>query len=248
MPKDLFSQQARDYSKYRPHYPQDLFDYILSFVKKHENAWDCATGNGQAASILADHFEKVYASDISQRQLDNGIKKPNIWYIKSPAEGTPFEENFFDLITVAQAYHWLKWKAFREEAMRVGKEGCVISVWAYNHFQIDDAALTTLYHDYNRNVLTPYWDPERVYVDDNYKNVEFDYEELPTKTFESKMMWDRDDFIGYLSTFSAVRRHIDAKGFSPVDLIANEISSLWPNNEKREIRFPITLRIGRIPK
>ena len=58
MPKDLFSQQASVYAKYRPSYPKELFDYITAFVKEKKAVWDCATGNGQAAQMLAAYFEK----------------------------------------------------------------------------------------------------------------------------------------------------------------------------------------------
>ncbi|HSC39609.1 MAG TPA: hypothetical protein VLD19_17110, partial [Chitinophagaceae bacterium] len=40
MSKDLFSQQASAYAKYRPSYPAALFDYILSFVPARQTAWD----------------------------------------------------------------------------------------------------------------------------------------------------------------------------------------------------------------
>src|SRR5436305_14034007 len=125
MPKDLFSEQAEFYARYRPSYPRDLFDYIVSFVPGRKRAWDCATGNGQAASLLADYFEIVDATDISESQLDKAVHKENIIYHVCPAEKTVFAENSFDLITVATAYHWLDWPAFYKEASRVGRPGAV---------------------------------------------------------------------------------------------------------------------------
>ena len=53
MAKDLFSKQSESYAKYRPDYPPELFNYILQFVSERKSAWDCATGNGQAAALLA---------------------------------------------------------------------------------------------------------------------------------------------------------------------------------------------------
>src|SRR5215217_2960208 len=105
MAKDLFSDQSEFYSRFRPTYPQDLFEYILAFADEKKLAWDCATGNGQAATVLADYFEKVEASDLSQSQLDQAVPKKNISYHLCPAEHTPFPDSCFDLITVAQAYH-----------------------------------------------------------------------------------------------------------------------------------------------
>ena len=75
MPKDLFSDRSDLYAKYRPTYPEALFHYILSFVEKRNHAWDCATGNGQAAAVLANYFEKVEASDISAAQLEKARTK-----------------------------------------------------------------------------------------------------------------------------------------------------------------------------
>ena len=129
MAKDLFSGQAEDYALYRPAYPEELFTYILSFVTEKDVAWDCATGNGQSALPLSQYFEKVFASDISRKQLEQAPKKENIEYVVCSAEEAPFPDNSFDLITVSQAYHWLEWEKFHAEARRVGKANCVIVIW-----------------------------------------------------------------------------------------------------------------------
>jgi len=49
--KDNFSKQSDLYVKFRPNYPQELYDFIMSRVVKKEMALDCGTGNGQAASF-----------------------------------------------------------------------------------------------------------------------------------------------------------------------------------------------------
>ena len=77
MAKDLFSKQSDLYAKYRPTYPKELYDYIVSFVKEKDVAWDCATGNGQAAGVLANYFKKVIATDISAAQIERAIRKEN---------------------------------------------------------------------------------------------------------------------------------------------------------------------------
>jgi methylase of polypeptide subunit release factors len=86
MAKDLFSGQADSYAANRPGYPPELFEYIIQFVQERKAAWDCATGNGQAAVALAPYFETVEATDISQGPLDHAEKKDNIHYRLSPAE------------------------------------------------------------------------------------------------------------------------------------------------------------------
>ncbi|HEY2140100.1 MAG TPA: hypothetical protein VGH00_08465, partial [Chthoniobacterales bacterium] len=61
--KDHFSKQAEGYAKFRPRYPQELFRYLATIAPRRELAWDCATGNGQAAVELAEVFDRVIATD-----------------------------------------------------------------------------------------------------------------------------------------------------------------------------------------
>ena len=63
---DNFSMQSQGYKKYRPVYPDSLYTEILKLVKDKDCCWDCGTGNGQVAVVLANHFKKVYATDISE--------------------------------------------------------------------------------------------------------------------------------------------------------------------------------------
>lgn len=44
------------------------------YFTEQKNSWDCGTGNGQVACELAKIFENVFATDISQAQIDNAIK------------------------------------------------------------------------------------------------------------------------------------------------------------------------------
>jgi hypothetical protein len=63
--KDNFSFESDKYAKFRPRYPAEFFDFLNTVTPIKENAWDCATGNGQIASELATTFKQVNATDIS---------------------------------------------------------------------------------------------------------------------------------------------------------------------------------------
>ena len=84
-PLDRFSAHADLYAQYRIDYPTELYDFVLSFVPNRQNAWDCATGNGQVASALAAFFEQVDATDISENQLAQATQKANVRYQVSAA-------------------------------------------------------------------------------------------------------------------------------------------------------------------
>ena len=63
--KDHFSSQAGEYARYRPQYPDDLFDWLAVASPALGEAFDLGTGSGQSAWGLAQHFACVPASDPS---------------------------------------------------------------------------------------------------------------------------------------------------------------------------------------
>ncbi len=244
--KDNFSQQASLYAKYRPAYPPELFDFILQHPEAKKCAWDCATGNGQTAKELAKHFDAVYATDISQKQLDHAERADNIFYSLQPAEETNFKENQFDLVTVSQALHWFDFDKFYAEVKRVTKPGGWIAVWMYGGLTISPE-IDQLKQDHYSNTLGPYWDKERKHVDDNYAGILFPFEEIGCPVFSIRYEWTPEDLEGYLNTWSALQKFIAAKGFNPVDNLMKTINQHWREG-KREISFPLHLRMGRIDK
>jgi hypothetical protein len=44
-----------------------LFEFLISLLQYTKLAWDCETGNGQAALFLSEYFEQVIASDASKK-------------------------------------------------------------------------------------------------------------------------------------------------------------------------------------
>ncbi|HEY9648272.1 MAG TPA: methyltransferase domain-containing protein, partial [Chroococcidiopsis sp.] len=104
---DYFSTQASDYAKYRPTYPEALFDYLAGLVTDHDAAWDCATGNGQVAVGLTPFFQTVYATDASADQITHAFPHPQIRYAVATAEASGLPSQSVDLVTVGLALHWL---------------------------------------------------------------------------------------------------------------------------------------------
>jgi hypothetical protein len=107
--KDHFSKQAADYAIFRPSYPQELFAYLGSSAPSRRLAWDCGTGNGQAAVGLASVFDRVMATDASEKQIANAQLYERVEYRVAPAENSGIKSETVDLIMVAQALHCLIW-------------------------------------------------------------------------------------------------------------------------------------------
>ena len=152
--EDLFSKQAEEYAQYRPRYPDALFEYLASVAPGHALAWDCATGNGQAALSLAPYFERVVGTDASESQIANAQPHEKITYRVARAEQTDFEDHSVDLITVAQAIHWFDLDAFYAEAKRVLRPGGVLAAWTYYESEIEPA-IDRVARKYESEVVGP---------------------------------------------------------------------------------------------
>ncbi len=241
--KDNFSLQASGYSKFRPSYPKALIERIAGLVPAHEMALDVATGNGQVALMLADYFQTVYATDISEKQLSHAPVAINVIYREMPAEQLDFEDGQFDLITVAQAVHWFDFSLFYDEVYRTLKPGGIIAVMGYGLMHSNPASDAVIRRFYDE-VIGPYWDAERKWLDENYETIPFPFEEMHMEKFENRLNWTFDQLIGYLETWSAVSHYKAHFNENPIDLIREELQTAWEGSDGT-IVFPILTRIGR---
>ena len=244
--KNNFSSQADLYARHRPHYPSTLFEFLLIHVKDHLTAWDCATGNGQTAAALAPHFNSVYATDISQQQLERATRLPNIFYSLQPAEKTDFAANSFDLVTVSQALHWLRMEEFYDELRRVAKDRSIFAAWTYSLLSVEPA-IDRIIEEFYRGKLDTYWDKERRFVDEEYKTILFPFQEISTPPFFISLDWSLEDLQGYISSWSAVQKFIRANQYDPVIQLIEDLRGQWGNKILR-VKFPLYMRMGRIKK
>ena len=243
--KDHFSAQATDYARFRPNYPAELFAWLAGVAPGRKLAWDCGTGSGQAALGLAAHFERVIATDPSQRQLDHAEQHPRVDYRCAPAEVSRLDTACVDLVTIAQAIHWFDLARFYAEARRVVKPGGIIAAWTYTLLDVE-AGIDELLNDFYRNVVGPYWPPERRMVDDRYRSLPFPFEAVSAPAFEIRTEWSLDDLLGYLGTWSATRACMKARGTDPLPELARRLAPLWPYpGRQKTLRWPLHLRVGR---
>jgi ubiquinone/menaquinone biosynthesis C-methylase UbiE len=243
--KDNFSKVATLYSQFRPSYPSALFDFLIPLVHSRRNAWDAGTGNGQVAGELANYFEKVFATDLSEKQIKNAVIKKNIIYKIESAEQTSFPGNEFDLITVAQAIHWFDFSKFYNEVKRILKADGIIAVIGYDLCKIDQQVDKIIDHLYSV-ILNSYWDKERKYIDEHYKTIPFPFIEIPSPVFISEYHWSLDQLIGFLNSWSAVQHYKDRNNNeNPIDKTADDLRHCWKENEKKKVTFPVFLRTGR---
>ncbi|HZY81218.1 MAG TPA: class I SAM-dependent methyltransferase [Cyclobacteriaceae bacterium] len=244
MSKDRFSGHSKSYAAFRPTYPKALYDFIIDLVPSKKLAWDCACGNGQVARDLSTRFEKVYATDHSEQQISNAVRKDNISYSVAPAEKTSFSDKQFDLITVGQALHWFNIPAFFAEARRVSKPGGIVAVWGYSLLSVDPMIDPIVNHFYTE-VIGSYWDPERKLVDQRYTTIDFPFQKIEVPLFDFSFEWSLEEFKGYITTWSSVQKYIKQNGIDPTDDLARKLEPIW-GAQPRKVSFPLFTLVGRV--
>jgi SAM-dependent methyltransferase len=242
--KDHFSKQAADYAKFRPRYPRELFEYLGSVAPSRTLAWDCATGNGQAAIELAQVFDRVIATDASEKQIANAQPHERVGYRVAPAENSGIEAGTIDIVMVAQALHWFDLDRFYAEVKQVLKPHGVFAASAYKFFHIAPAIDEIVNHRYYETVVGPFWPPERVLVE-KFEELPFPLPEIKTPSFEMIAQWSLEHLVGYLRSWSATQRFIAARNDDPLEQIADELRSAWGASQQRQkVVWPLVLRVG----
>lgn len=246
--KDHFSETAAGYARFRPRYPETLFDYLAGTAPRRARAWDCATGSGQAAIGLAKHFERVIATDASAGQIAHALPNRRVDYRVAPAEKSGLEPGSIDLVTVAQALHWFDIPAFFQEVKRVLAPGGLLAVWCYQLFTIDPA-IDRIVRRFYAETLGPYWPPERKMIEEGYRSIPFPFSELQTPSFEIESSVTMGQLGGYLRTWSATRRYLAERGDDPMAYLLSLLAEVWGDpGTPRQMRSPLRLGVGETEK
>lgn len=245
--KDHFSALAQDYAVFRPRYPAALFADLAAVAPGRDLAWDCATGNGQAAAGLASWFREVVATDASAAQIAAAGGPGNVRFAVAPAEGSGLPDASVDLLLVAQAAHWFDLSAFYAEAARVLRPGGVLALLTYSGVRVGPG-LDPVLRDFHQVEMGPFWPPERAHVENDYRDLPFPWPELPFPAQEMTADWTLDQLMGYLGTWSSTRACREQTGRNPLPALRARLAPHWGDpGQARTVRWPLPIRIGRRP-
>ena len=247
---DHFSARAARYAAFRPDYPPELVAWAASLAPRRGLAWDCATGSGQAAVALGEHFARVLATDASAAQIASARPHERVAYRVARAEASGIEDASVDLVTVAQALHWLDAGAFWSEVRRVLAPRGAVAAWGYGNPRLDDARADAELARFLEETVGPDWPPERATLLAGFRTLPFPFDEVAdAPRFELVRDWTLDELLGYASTWSATARHVERTGRDPVPELEAALRALWPGDgaARAAVRWPIPLRAGRGP-
>jgi SAM-dependent methyltransferase len=242
--KDHFSAGSEEYAAYRPTYPARLVHELANVSPSHKLALDCGCGTGQLSVLLAARFESVIAIDASAAQIDNAEPHTRVRYCTALAEESGLEDSSADLITVAQAAHWLDLEKFYTEVRRIARSNGVLTLISYGVLHVEGDGEPAVQKFYSETV-GPYWPPERRQVEDGYRNLPFPFREIPFPSLSIEVSWTLADLIGYIGTWSATKAAEKALGTNPVVQFEREMRECWGDPKiERRVEWPLSVRVG----
>lgn len=244
--RDHFSTQAGVYAKHRPTYPPALYEHLAKLAPGRTLAWDCATGQGQAALALANHFDRVVATDASEAQLQHAPKHPSVEFRRALAESSGLPDGSVDLIAVAAAIHWFDLDRFYAEVRRVSRPGAVLAAWSYGAAVDVSDDIDPVVRRFADETLGPYWPPEFAHVRTRYENLLFPFPRLPAPgPMAATTEGDLEAFLGNVRSWSGLNRYVEATGRDPVPELEAELRPLWGEGA-RMIAWPLHFLLGRV--
>lgn len=244
--KDLFSTGSAGYAAYRPTYPTRLVDALADISPGHQLALDCACGTGQLSVLLAGRFDQVIATDASAAQIQQAEPHERVTYRTALAEESGLPDGSVDLITVAQAAHWLDLPKFYDEVRRAARPNAVIALITYGLIHVE-GEVDQIVQRFYTETIGPYWPPERRLVEEGYRSLPFPFRESSLPQLAMEASWNLESLIGYIGTWSGVRAATKALGFSPVPSLAEELSRQWGDPAIcRRIIWPLSARVGHV--
>lgn len=214
---------------------------------------------------LAGIYKNVIATDTSSKQLEFAAKLPNVRYELTPPVMSSSEveklvapESSVDLVTVAQALHWFDLTTFYSNVKHVLKKpNGVIAAWCYTNPEVN-AAVDKVFQRFYDEKLGPYWDKARRLVEDGYRGIEFPFEKVgddestESQSFPVRFVTENEmvfeEYMTYLRSSSAYQTAKE-KGFELLTAeMEGEFADSWKGDgiEKKVVRFPIHLLIGRV--
>lgn len=134
--KNKFGSQAENYTKYRRPYDIDVYELLFSVLPKGSSRiLDIACGTGKSTEPLVSEGLEISGVDIDPLMIEEARKQAllkglDIQYSVAEAEKLPFEDGYFDAVTVGTAFHWFVNDKAMSEIRRVLKgNGLLFVFW-----------------------------------------------------------------------------------------------------------------------
>lgn len=239
-----FDTVASAYEKIRPDYVPELYQTLFDYtaIDEKSNAVEVGSGSGQATAPILRTGCRLTAVEYGKHfseLLKNKFKDyPNFSVITGKFEDTEFEENAFDLVFSATAFHWVPEKTGYEKVFSMLKKGGVFARFA-NHPYRDKGnpalsqEIDEIYYEYYNNYNNYHNKKHKVlaeYSEEQAKAIamlasNYGFTDIQYKLFYRERVFSAKAYIELLGTYSdhiAIDEVIRTNFFSKIEDAIND--------------------------
>mmetsp|Transcript_618 Transcript_618/g.1419 ORF Transcript_618/g.1419 Transcript_618/m.1419 type:complete len:294 (+) Transcript_618:57-938(+) len=236
---DLFgrSGQAASYAKFRPRYPNALYESLVQQIgtpqgpnQRWQCALDLACGSGQVIGVDQSH-EQLKNAQYPEAGSEGGKVEYQAGSAYALTDIVPAQS--LDLVTCAQAFHWMDAEKVLQEVAKVLKPGGTLAIMGYSRPAFMDPKLEAAYKGFYFQTLGSglkpgekgcYWEIDRSRVDGAFPEMtSFGSQFLPPSKdspaskgsfmrqwFDQPQVAPLGSFFGYLRSNSAYQTYLEA--------------------------------------
>ncbi|XP_059160652.1 putative methyltransferase DDB_G0268948 isoform X2 [Physella acuta] len=178
---------ATKYAAYRPSYPQEVYDHIMSYhLERHDSlpcdqqlAVDVCCGSGQSTLPLTKYFGKVVGSDVSVDLISKVPAAQNLTTAVAAAEDLRFlESGTVDLVTIATSLQWVNLDKFFSEVRRVLKPDGTFAAYSYWFDQLDNVEADTYLKHMRNKVFGKYLTSRMDIMKNKYTTIKLPFRQI----------------------------------------------------------------------
>jgi ubiquinone/menaquinone biosynthesis C-methylase UbiE len=241
-PVKRFSNRVENYVRYRPSYPEIIIPFLEQKIgiKRDFQIADIGSGTGLFSELFLKNGYEVIGIEPNEEMRKAAEKKlehfEGFKTIDSRAEDTGLQSNSVDLITVAQAFHWIEQAAAKKEFLRILKPGGHLVI-AYN-LRLENTAFLKAYHELKHRYAVGY--KERNLENEFALRSFFEPEKMEIESFKNLQELDFEGLKGQLLSAS----YIPLPGHANYDLMIEELVQLFiKHNENGVVRMQYETRL-----
>jgi SAM-dependent methyltransferase len=213
--RSKFDTVAANYAAGRPDYPAALYDTLAATLGRPltgADVVDLGAGTGIASRQLAGRGAVVTAVELSGPMLaELAATSPGVRPVRGSATALPLRDHCADLVTSAQAWHWMDPALAVPEFVRILRPGGVFAAW-WNQTHRDSA----WEHEQERRIEAA--DPNWRQVSGPYGKRDYEFGEnadlaVATHEFEWRRTVTLDRHLDNLVSKSYIAALPDRDGF-----------------------------------
>ncbi|MCL2633444.1 MAG: methyltransferase domain-containing protein [Oscillospiraceae bacterium] len=267
--RNHFDEIAVSYDKYRWDYPAELFADVIQYTGagKNKRAIEIGAGTGKATTPFLDAGYAVTAVEMGTNMTEFLLNKFNGYrnfdVITSTFEDVSLENDNYDLIYAASAFHWVDAETGCPKVLRLLKSGGVFVLFRNNVYRqkgniiadaIDEVYEKYYYNHYPRYdrpvdlckmTYDDFLKPEEIHRGFRFNSLEqFGFTDITMKLYNGLRIYKANEYIALMDTMSDHRAILNKdraalyKGIKEVIL---------RNGGQLDMKFIFQLYMGRKP-